>query len=207
MVIPEYRSGAGSADYALISNSSPAMMVEAKKLGTPLRDQVLAQGINYCLMEGTGYFSVTDGQHWEIYETHKPVPIDEKRVVSWDLKEASPAEVCLKALALWRPSVQSGHVATGQTPVASLTSDRPETTPPQPIPTAQDEHEWQSLTGVQAGKGAPAPVEVLLPDDSRVPITSWVAYPRSRSIMAFAEQHPRCFPLPHPTCQKTSTVH
>ena len=86
MVVPEYRSGSGSADYALISNGSPAMMVEAKKLSTPLRDQVLAQGINYCLMEGTGYFSVTDGQHWEIYETHKPVPIDDKRIVSWDLK-------------------------------------------------------------------------------------------------------------------------
>ena len=38
------------------------MMVEAKKLGTPLRDAVLAQGINYCLMEGTKHFSVTDGQ-------------------------------------------------------------------------------------------------------------------------------------------------
>ena len=72
MVVPEYRSGAGSADYALLSNGSPAMMVEAKKLSTRLRDQVLSQGINYCLMEGTSYFTVTDGQRWEVYETHKP---------------------------------------------------------------------------------------------------------------------------------------
>ena len=53
MVMPEYRSGSGSADYALLTNGSPAMMVEAKKLGTPLQDSVVAQGINYCLMEGT----------------------------------------------------------------------------------------------------------------------------------------------------------
>ena len=63
MVIPEYRSGNGRADYALMNGGSPAMMVEAKSLGTPLQDSVLAQGINYCLMEGTSYFSVTGGEH------------------------------------------------------------------------------------------------------------------------------------------------
>ena len=177
MVVPEYKSGSGSADYALISNGSPAMMVEAKKLSTPLRDQVLAQGINYCLMEGTGYFSVTDGQRWEIYETHRPVPIDEKRIVSWDLKQPSSAEVCLKALALWRPSLQSGYVATGQTPLVGLVSDQPPITIPHPIPPPLDGHEWQPLTEVEAGRGAPAPVEILLPDDSRAPIKSWVDIP------------------------------
>ena len=109
MVVPEYRSGAGSADYALLSSGSPAMMVEAKKLGTPLQG-VLTQGIGYCITEGIEYFSVTDGQRWEVYETHKPVPIDEKRIASWDLKDTSLGEVCLKVLALWRPSVQSGYI-------------------------------------------------------------------------------------------------
>ena len=119
LVVPEYRSGGVSADYALLDNGSPAMMVEAKKLGTPLRDAVLAQGINYCLMEGTKHFSVTDGQHWEVYETHKPVPIDEKRIVSFDLKGQPPAEACLQALALWRPTVEAGHVAAGRPPIIS----------------------------------------------------------------------------------------
>ena len=64
MVVPEYRSGSGSADYALIGNGRLVMMVEAKKLGTPLRDQVLAQGINYCLMERTSHFAVTDGSNF-----------------------------------------------------------------------------------------------------------------------------------------------
>ena len=179
MVVPEYRSGAGSADYALLSNGSPAMMVEAKKLSTRLRDQVLSQGINYCLMEGTSYFTVTDGQRWEVYETHKPVPIDEKRIVSWDLNEVSSAEVCLKALALWRSSVQSGYVSAAQAPVVGLAPVQPETATTQTTSTSPDEHEWQPLTGVQAGRGTPAPVEILLPDDSRVPITSWVGIPEA----------------------------
>ena len=119
LVVPEYKSGSGSADYALLENDRPLMMVEAKKLDTPLRDAVLSQGINYCLMEGTKHFTVTDGQRWEVYETHKPVPIDEKRV-AFDLKGQSPAKVCLEALALWRPSVESGHVAAGSAPVAGL---------------------------------------------------------------------------------------
>ena len=207
MVVPEYRSGSGSADYALLSNGSPAMMVEAKKLSTPLRDQVLAQGINYCLMEGTGYFSVTDGQRWEIYETHRPVPIDEKRIVSWDLKQPSSAEVCLKALALWRPSLQSGYVATGQTPLVGLVSDQPPITIPHPIPPPLDGHEWQPLTEVEAGRGAPAPVEILLPDNSRAPITSWVDIPEAAVSWLFAERHHRSVLLPYPTWQKVPAVH
>ena len=116
LVVPEYRSGSGSADYALLGNGKPLMMVEAKKLDTPLRD-VVGQGIQYCLIQGTAHFSVTDGRRWEIYETHRPVPIDDKRIASFDLKEQDPAEAALHALALWRPGVQAGHVTPGHPPV------------------------------------------------------------------------------------------
>ena len=92
LLIPEYKSGSGSADYALLTGNRPAMMVEAKKLGTPLQDSVVSQGIQYCLMEGTRYFSVTDGQRWEVYETHKPVPIGEKRIIGFDLSPNPPKD-------------------------------------------------------------------------------------------------------------------
>lgn len=53
LVIPEYRSGGGRADYALLSEGKPAVMVEAKSLGTspsgrgPLpRHQLLPYGGN-----------------------------------------------------------------------------------------------------------------------------------------------------------------
>ena len=86
-----------SADYALLDRdgASPAMMVEAKKLGTPLRDAVLIVQGNQLLLgwRVQKHFSVTDGQRWEVYETHKPVPIDEKRIVSFDLKDQPLAEV------------------------------------------------------------------------------------------------------------------
>ena len=188
MVIPEYRSGNGRADYALMNNGSPAMMVEAKSLGTPLQDSVLAQGINYCLMEGTSYFSVTDGRLWEIYETHKPVPINDKRIVCFDLRDA-PAQVCLKALALWRYSVESGDIAAAQTPVVEPTQPQqgipktethPIPTPviqPQSVIPVQENNEWQPLSEFVPGKGSPLPNEIQCPDGTRAQT------PKLRSII------------------------
>ena len=175
-VIPEYRSGNGRADYALMNNGSPAMMVEAKSLGTPLQDSVLAQGINYCLMEGTSYFSVTDGRLWEIYETHKPVPINDKCIVQFDLK-GEPAQVCLKALALWRYSLETGQVIEAQTPVLPLSPDQPKPSPtlpaekptPQPasvIPLIDEGIDWQPLSEFNPVSGASTPTEISFPDNS-----------------------------------------
>ena len=168
LVIPEYRSGNGSADYALLGSGSPLMMVEAKKLDTPLRD-VVGQGIQYCLMQGTAHFSVTDGRRWEIYETHRPVPIDEKRVVSFDLKALSPAEVSLQALALWRPGVHAGRVAAGQAPVLVLPVDDPSPPPPSP------RDEWQPLSELSPQPGSGHPVEVRFPDNETALTTAWNA--------------------------------
>ena len=175
LVVPEYNSGNGRADYALLNGGKPAMMVEAKSLDTSLQG-VVAQGVQYCVMEGTGHFSVTDGRHWEIYETYKAVPIDEKRVISFDLKGQSPAEICLQALALWRPAVQSGHVGLGRTPVIELPSQHESSPPEPPIPSTQptsqstDGHEWQPVSDWRPEPGTDQPVEIMFPDGSRAPI-------------------------------------
>ena len=182
MVVPEYRSGTGKADYALLNNGKPVMMVEAKKLGTPLRDDVLAQGINYCLMEGTNHFAVTDGAIWEVYETHRPVPIDQKRIVSFNLSDTLATETCLKALALWRPSVQAGQVVTGQAPILNSSSEiAVPTTSPQTLSKAPepgghklpvlsqataDDNEWRPLPDWRPVQGDGMPVEVMFPDRS-----------------------------------------
>ena len=63
-------------------------------------------GILYCADTGSKHFWLTDGRRWQIYESSSTVP-----VISFDLLNMPTAEVCLNALALWRPSVQSGYVA------------------------------------------------------------------------------------------------
>lgn len=178
LVIPEYQSGHGRADYALFGDGKPVMMVEAKKLGTQLRDSVLSQGIQYCLEKGTKHFSVTDGQRWEVYETHKPVPIDEKRVVEFDLKHPSSAEVCLKALALWRLLVQSDHAALEHEPVVSPTesvSVSPSATVTT-IPPIGDEHEWHSLIQLNAIRDK-KPTGMMFPDGGRTQFKHWEHLP------------------------------
>lgn len=169
LVIPEYESGHGKADYALLSDGKPVMMVEAKKLGTQL-GPVVIQVIGYCLMEGTEHFSVTDGQRWQVYETNKSGSIDEKRVVEFDLKDPSPAAVCLKALALWRPSVQSGHAAPGEN---SVVVPSPSPLPPQPpllLPPSPPE--WHPLPQVKVTKGV-KPIELQFPDGSKTQLENW----------------------------------
>ena len=170
LVVPEYQTDDGRPDYALFSDGKPIMMVEAKKLGTALQGKVIRQGIGYCLEQGTLYFSVTDGRLWKIYETHRSVPIDEKRVVEFDLKNQSAAEACLKALTLWGLRV-SGQVAPGQIPVVGPTHNQPDSSEsPQPTPSSP---EWQPLSELNQRPNSSPPVAVQFPDNSVVPVTKW----------------------------------
>ena len=187
MVIPEYNSGGGSADYALLGNGSPVVMVEAKRLGTLLQGSVVSQGIQYCLEEGTEHFAVTNGQRWEVYETLRRGPIHEKRVVEFDLKDQPTGEACLKALALWRPSVKSGYVAAVDKPIVGLPGCAPPPPPPTPdsrprsevtpplIPTP-DGYNWEPLTEITSATGL-KPVEMLFPDSSRTQLKYWTYLP------------------------------
>ena len=178
--MPEYKSDGGRPDYALRKEGKPIIMLEAKSLDTPLKD-ALRQVINYCIQEGTDYFAVTDGRRWEIYETHKRGSIDEKRITSFDLKDLSAAEVCLKVLALWRPSVISGQIAVGETPVVELSGDQPSTTEPRPIegttvqPTSldPDEEGWVPLSKLKKKKGDPSPTKIAFPDGSQASPKDW----------------------------------
>lgn len=174
MVVPEYPSSGGRADYSLMRDGNPAMMVEAKSLDTGLKG-VLSQGIQYCLEKGTMFFCVTDGRRWEIYETHKPVPIEEKLIASFDLKD-NPAQVCLNALALWRPGVESGQVSVGQTPVVGLPQGQlmpvePQVIQPMPDVAMPAREGWISLQEFTPQRGKPS--EIIFPDGSTAETKFW----------------------------------
>ena len=191
-VVSEYRSDSGKADYALLGQSGrPAVIVEAKRLGTPLRDAV-SQVINYCTQDGFDYFAVTDGQHWELYETHRRGNLAEKMVTSLDLA-GPPAEACLKALALWRPSVAEGHVRVGEAPVIAVQIEReppvapdvsldtgnstlqrqPEPDPMTPPPDGGKP--WVRLSELRVEAHA-KPEWLLPPSGTQVSVPSWTAF-------------------------------
>jgi hypothetical protein len=204
---PEYKSGSKWADYALLRNGKPIVMVEAKKLGTPIQEG-LEQGIHYCLTEGTPYFAVTDGQRWEIYETHKMVPLAEKRVMFFDLLTLDPAETTLKALVLWRPNLLTGKPIPATTPIvtqpsqeasraASVSLGLPTTVsgggPPS---SAAKPSGWVSLAQLQVKKYDSPPSRLRLPDGSEVAIRYWVDIPVETA--KWLEQHGRLTPQHSP---------
>ena len=178
LVIPEYNVGDGSAaDYALLSEGKPVkpvMMVEAKSLGTPLQ-AALEQGLRYCLIKRTRYLSITDGGRWEIYyDTDKTGDSGKKRLVQFDLKNGPATEACLKALTLWELR-ESGHIATGQTPIVGPTHNPPASPePPTPQPTPPS-LEWQPLSELNQRPNSSPPVAIQFSDNSAVSITSWTS--------------------------------
>ena len=116
-VIPEYQSGGGRADYALLHEGRPIIMIEAKSLGSNLHDTALIQGITYCVGEGTPYFAVTDGMIWEVYETFKQVPTEQKLLARFDLVSTPSTEAVLSSLVFWRLNVESRNLATAGYPI------------------------------------------------------------------------------------------
>ena len=170
LVMHEYRLGRGYADYALLHNGKPVIMVEAKKLGTPLHE-VASQGIGYCIEDGIGYFAVTDGGQWEIYETHKMAPIAEKLTVQFDIEQSSPM-TCLKAMALWRHSVKADSARAAQLPVIQVeypgTIEVTGVPTPKPPPVIEPEPDWILLSDFRPKTGVPSTVDILFPDNSIV---------------------------------------
>ena len=168
VVIPEYvlesTKRKERADYALLkADGTPAMLVEAKSLGTNLDADVLRQVLNYAWGENVSHFAVTDGAQWEIYATSSPEPI-----VAFDLSKDPLAEACLKALALWRPSLESGSVTQGQ---ASVIEPVPRIVIPTPPPLPPGD--WRPLTDMGNLKWR-KPAELLFPDNNQTELKNWV---------------------------------
>ena len=151
-VVPEYRSAAGSADYALftvgnqLGSRPPSVIIEAKKLDEPLGDKVALQSLNYCNLVGTPYFALTDGRIWKIYATFEQAPLADRIIVEFTIGDMDAVEVCIKALALWRRSVDTGNVRTispilpggeGQKPGNGDPPPRPPQQPTPPPPTSE----------------------------------------------------------------------
>ena len=176
-VLVEYRLPKGSqqgfADYALLlETGQPQIIVEAKSLNTPLPDAAM-QALSYCTALGFPYFTVTDGRHWELYETFRAVPLAQKLVAQLDLT-GSAADTCLQALALWRRNVVGGNVKVGAPPVVGASApayQEPIAAPPieQRVELGP---EWHRLSNFKPKSGS-KPAAARLHDGKEVVAISW----------------------------------
>jgi len=216
-------SGDGRADYLLLDNDQPVMIIEAKRLGLGVSDG-RQQAVNYAMDRGrkARYFAVTDGSHWEIYDTHQPAI--NMLVISFALKEDVSAEVCFKAMALWRPAIKQSSVMAVETPVVGLDTIKRHTEEPivhpihQTEPTLNEQPatqkpfgtvsqygetgpDWVLLSNLYPEKGAKRPSEIQFPDNTRTHIRYWnqVAIESTRWLIQNEMLTERHCPIGFPT--------
>src|ERR1035437_3419652 len=85
-------------DYALFVTRTARLFVEAKALGANLNDPKWAnQMLGYAMAAGVEWVALTDGNEYRIYNSHAPVPVEQKlfRQVRLTDPGSRPAETIL----------------------------------------------------------------------------------------------------------------
>ena len=79
-----------SVDYAFYNkkdNSKPVMLLEAKKLGTNLKDpRIIKQLCNYLGVMGTQWGLITDGNKYVMYNSNSGTSFEDKKFKTWEIK-------------------------------------------------------------------------------------------------------------------------
>lgn len=154
LVRPEVSTQAGRPDYALLHGGQKLAFIGAKALG---KQEDLLQQISYCVSEGVRYFIATDGSRWEVYDTNIQKPLQDKKIVEWDIQSMNAGEVIRRAFTIMR--------------YAGIT----EAAPPQiePPKTTQPLH-GTPLTRISQKPGDTLRYKkIIFPDGKSHPLRSW----------------------------------
>ncbi len=168
-LIPEFSTGANRFDYALLKNGRPYIVVEVKALNANLQP-ALSQGVNGAVQLGAHYFVCTDGNIWEIYESHKPVPLPDKLVARVQINQTSLSEIVRVLVVMWRDAIIDNQSAPISNPNTQNTSQEPQ--PPQPDSQSQRELTLDQLSSYWSPKASP-PSSIELPNGTTVAIRHW----------------------------------
>ena len=124
MVQIEYEIERKWADYALMSDGKAVALIEAKALGKPLEDDATDQVHSYASRKGIPYMIVTNGDRWEMYEVFKQAPLEERRLMEFELSQQPAHEIALQVLLIWRPNLASGKPKAAMKPVIAAAPDK-----------------------------------------------------------------------------------
>jgi hypothetical protein len=161
-VVPEFSTRTGRADYALLVEGKSHIIVEAEPLGAALT-RAAEQGVRYAVSEGIPYFVCTDGNRWVIYDTHKPVRLEEKVIAQAEISSVGDVnyDAARQLLALWRPAMPEVKVA--KPPVLSRKGGPP------PTPSGLSLQELRK----QMRPGQSPPTSVRFPDGTQENLRTW----------------------------------
>ena len=106
----EHSVGPRRADYVLMVNNLPRIVVESKRYGSRLGARAIGQGLNYALWLQANSVVITDGDLWQMYRL-----VDRNRRIAsleWEARVTDESEGAT-ALSLDRMSyaaIQSNHL-------------------------------------------------------------------------------------------------
>ena len=181
IVRPEYRDAGGYADYALMRNNRPVALVEAKKLGEPLASGT-EQVLNYCNQQGINYMVVTDGDRWELYEVFRQARIEDRKLMSFSIRNEQGYECALKALHIWQPNLSTVTSITKPPEIViagipSIQSAGPplEQTSPSNVRVvnSEDDAQWKPIKEIGSTRGLSAPKAMRWSDGQQTEVKYW----------------------------------
>jgi predicted type IV restriction endonuclease len=79
-------------DLAITLNGKLAVLVEAKAIGTELKEQHLKQAIDYAANQGVDWVVLSNGIHWRIYKVIFAKPIGWELVCEFDFPSLDPKD-------------------------------------------------------------------------------------------------------------------
>ena len=188
MVTPEYGAGDGRADYALLDEGRPAVLIEAKHLNEPLeRARHQDQVFGYARRSRIKFAGITDGDTWVLEDLS--VFEGEPRILDISIASTPAYECALKFLMLWRPNLGSGQPAPAEKPLfrfvlepqppATSLAEQPLESPPVPSRhiESSETSDWVPLSELNPPRGETAPSLIRFSDGDTAQIGVWRRVP------------------------------
>ncbi len=177
----EYRVGQQWADYALMSDSQPVAVIEAKRLGRGLEDDEIMQVLNYANRDGIDYMIVTDGDHWKMYEVFKRGTLEERLLMKFQLSQQPAHKNVLQVLGLWKPNLVSSDSPSEATestvvppkPALDQLSSEPNEQQPRQSPVTPPKDQWYSLASERRYPLFTKPIQLKIGTDIEKAVMSW----------------------------------
>lgn len=127
---------------------------------------------------------VTDGDRWEMYDVFsKPVPLEERRLMKFQLSKQPAHENALQALRIWKPNLASGSPSEAMEPVIESPQSAPDCSDSQNNECIKEKHPQSTPT--------PEP-SADLDNSSEQPPDDEDSKPKAKRILIFEGERYGC---------------
>ena len=163
------------ADYVLSHERAEVAVVEAKRLGRQLDDEVTTQASTYANINNIPWVVVTDGDQWRMHKVFQAGSIEDRTVMQFQVSADDASKCALRSLALWRPNIcaEDGPVDAAEPVIDDIRHIGPVVCPGDEDGESDhtDDSTWTSFA--ELTHEGPRPTRIRFNDDAGYEIPSW----------------------------------